>query len=281
MRRIALAALALAVMAKSAVCAGYSLLNVGIDYLNQERYSDAVIWLDKAIAAGDLNPDQLHIAYVDRGVAYSMQQQPDRAASDFTSALAIVPDDLQTVAKRASAYIEANQTDKAINDLSDLQKKRPHDVNIVFQRGLLDWEMDHYADAASAFSETFANGNHAYAWLWLQLARLKQGQDLGVYRSETQDIAGMHIKATMQQVWPMPLISFYGGGMDEAAVLTAVQKDGENEGQLCEANFYIAEWRKLHGDATGAKPLMEKAENDCPINYIERHMAKFELRKLS
>jgi len=280
MRRTVLAALAVAMVADSAAGAGYSLLNVGIDYLNQERYSDAIVWLDKAIAAGDLNPDQSHVAYVDRGLAYSMQQQPDKAASDFTSALAIMPDDPQTIAERASAYIEANQPDKAMNDLADLQKKSPHNVSIAFQRGLLDWEMGHYADAGNAFSETLADGNYAYSWLWFQLARLKQGQELSIFRPQTWDIAGLHIKATSQVGWPMPLISFYQGEMDEAAVYSAVQKDGENEGRLCEANFYIAEWRALHGDVTAAKPMMEKAESDCPMNYIERHMAKFELRKL-
>jgi tetratricopeptide (TPR) repeat protein len=280
MKRLVWTAAMLAAMSVPAVSAGYSLLNVGIDYLNQERYADAITWLDKAIAAGDLTPDQMHVAYVDRGAAYALQEQPDKAASDFSAALAISPDDLQTMARRSSSFIASGQSEKAMNDLQELRRRRPHDVGISFQRGLLNWEMGHYPDAADAFGTAVADGSFTYAWLWLQISLLKQGQSMTTFRGPDVDIAGYHIRAIQRFGWPDTLISFYRGEKDETAVFDAIKKDGENESNLCEANFYIAEWRILHGNTPSAKPLMEKAASDCPKAYIERHMAKFELGKL-
>ena len=57
-----LAALLLASGVSPAAAAGFSDLNVGISLFNDGRYGDAIAYFDKAIAAGDLVPDQMHVA---------------------------------------------------------------------------------------------------------------------------------------------------------------------------------------------------------------------------
>jgi hypothetical protein len=52
------------------------------------------------------------------------------------------------------------------------------------------------------------------------------------------------------------------------------------DSQNCEAFFYSAEWRLIHGDAAGAKPMLQKAVSQCPKDKIEPLMARYELVKL-
>lgn len=280
MRTVALLTVILAVCTGSARGTGYDFLNVGIDYYNQERYADAVIWLDKAIAAGDLVPDQQHVALVDRGVSHAALGHNDPAIADFTAALAIQPDEMLVLANRSFAYVAAGQPDKALEDLSLLQKKKPNDDLIGFQAGLVNWQLGRYKAAAASFTPAAENDGNPYAWLWLQLANVKLGQPITPFHLNNYAVAGVHIrKADPRYVWPGPILSLFAGEKGEDSVITAVKTQGNSEGAACEANFYLAEWRKLHGDAEGAAPLMARAAAECPNGYIELPMAKFEMRK--
>src|ERR1700742_2629297 len=93
MKTGALAMLVLAASTMQGVSAGYGLLNIGLDRFNQEQYAGAISLFDKAIAAGDLKPDQLHVAHLDRGIALARLGQAEKAVSDYEAALAIRPDD--------------------------------------------------------------------------------------------------------------------------------------------------------------------------------------------
>jgi lipoprotein NlpI len=278
MKKIVLAMLTLAVGAAPAVGAGYNLLNVGIDFFNQERYTEAITWLDKAIAAGDLSPDQLHVAHMDRGIAYSQTDQPEKAITDFDAAIAIRPDDALTIENRAFAYVAADHPDKALLDLVALKKSAPDNVSFDIARGLVDWQLGRYDDAAAAFSPMAEYGYYS-AWLWLQLANIKQGKPVTIYSVRVPSGGGIY-RQGIPYDWPGPLMSFYFGNQSEDDVLNAVNGKSESEASVCEANFYLAEWHLVHGDSAGAKSMMQKAAEDCPRNYIEWRMAKFELKNL-
>jgi len=73
-------------------------------------------------------------------------------------------------------------------------------------------------------------------------------------------------------------VDLYRGKKDEARVLEDVKSYGDS--QNCEAIFYIAEWRLVRGDRAGAKPMLQKAVNDCPKTSVEPLMAQQELGKL-
>jgi lipoprotein NlpI len=263
-----------------AICAGYDNLNVGIDYLNQGRDADAITWLDKALAAADLVPDQVAVARMDRGIAYTNSGEPQKAIADFTAALAIRPGDFILLSDRSFAYVATNQPDKALADIATLQTSKPANVGLSFQRGLVEWQIGRYGDAETSFAKA-ADIGQPFAWLWQQIALLKQGKAISIYHeAEFTDVFGRHYKISAKNGWPTPVISFYSGAHGEDTVLSALGQENVSAGMTCEGNFYVAEWRLLHGDKAGAKPLMEKAAGDCPAEYIEQRMAKFELEKL-
>lgn len=260
--------------------AGYNELNAGISYLNQGRYADAVTWLDKAIAGDDLLPDQLHVAHVDRGRAHARLRNPEKAISDFSAALAIRPGEVLTLTERAFAFVAVNQADKALSDLSMLQAKRPNDVYLNFELGLVNWQLDRYEQARAAFERASNDSGQAYAWLWLQIANIKQSKPATPFRGPKFSVAGMHMRGNLKIGWPDAIISYYGGDGNEADVLQAAKDAGETAGVVCEANFYLAQLRILRGDEPGARPMMERAAKDCPEEYIEYRMAHFEAARL-
>lgn len=279
MQKPALAAVLWAASAIPAICAGYNNLNVGIDYLNQGRDADAITWLDKALVAGDLVPDQIAVAHMDRGIAYTNSGEPEKAIADFTAALAIRPGDFMLLSDRSFAYVSANQPNKALADIATLQASKPANIGLSFQRGLVEWQIGRYGDAQTAFAKA-ADAGQSYGWLWQQIATLKQGGTVAPYRPPQFDVVGLHYKGQAQNGWPDQIIALYAGEHDESYVLAALGKADASAGMTCEGNFYVAEWRILHGDKAGGKTLMEKAASDCPAEYVEHRMAKFELEKL-
>ena len=82
--------------------------------------------------------------------------------------------------------------------------------------------------------------------------------------------------------WPLPLIQFYLGKLSETEVRrAALSPDSWTErGQRCEADFYIGEWRLLHGDRSAARQLFERALAECPIYFIEYEILPVELKRL-
>lgn len=278
MKKIAIATLLVAVWAGSASADGFNFLNVGIDLLNQQRYADAVTWFDKALAAGDLNPDQTHVAHLDRGQAYIQLKQPADAASDFTAALAIHPNDLDIQIERSFAYVDAGQVEKASDDLAAAQIGASKNPWVVFYRGLVEWELGRYPAASEAFS-FLADKGYTDAWQWLQLANIKQGK-AGTNFAGLSLVDGSKYTSGIPYQWPGPLMSFYAGKKSEEDVLKSMKDDYASQSTECEGNFYLGEWHLVHGDAAGAKLLLQKTVNACSAENIEWRMAGFELKKL-
>jgi tetratricopeptide (TPR) repeat protein len=268
----------LAGWAGSASADGFSSLNVGIDYLNQRRFDDAVTWLNKAIAAKDLNPDQMHLAYVDLGQAHAQLKQPQVAVEDFTAALAIRPDDLSAQVERSFAYLAAGQSQRAMDDMTAAPVGTSKIPRIIFDRGLMAWEMERYPDAAAAFSE-LADKGYYDGWFWLQLANIKQNKAVTKY-SGVHLADGSIVISGIPYRWPGPAMSLYAGDKTESDVLNAMESDFASRNTECQGNFYLGAWRLVHGDAAGAKPLLQKAVDVCEKGNVEERMAVFELKKL-
>lgn len=267
MRRSYLAAVFVALTFHAAAGAGYDSLNFGIQLANDEAWDEAILWLGKALNAGDLLPDQMRAAYYNRAKAYAASGRPGAAIPDFNAALAFTPDDVQILTERAFAYVADGHGDQALADLQKVHQRRPKNIRINYLIGVVNWTLSRTDDAAAAFAEAMKESNSQYAWLWLKLSDTKR-------KSETADA---HIP-TDTYYWPGPLVDLYRDKKDEADVLDRVKEYGDS--QNCEAVFFIAEWRLIHGDTADAKPMLQKAVSDCPKDNTEALLARLELGKL-
>jgi lipoprotein NlpI len=135
------------------------------------------------------------------------------------------------------------------------------------------WELGQAADAEDNFSYATTDGSgNIYAWLWLSLSQARQGKDASRRSLPEFD----------RKKWPAPIVSLYLGEADQDAVFAAASTGSPEaiQGQVCEANFYLGEWRLQHNDRAGAKPLIDKAARDCPTGFVEWSPAQMELANL-
>ena len=266
MKKIALAAVMLAAAAAPGFGASYDDLNVAISYLNLDKYDDAIVWLDKAVADGDLIPDHLRVAHLARGFAYIGKGDGQKALDAFTAAIATQPDDLTAYQERISIYLANNMLEKAVADFDTLNRLRPHDYATVMSIGRLNWYLDRPDASAIAFADFPTDYR---AWLWLQLARIR-------LRKPVDDLPAGIIPASP---WPAPAVRFYHGDMSESEMLSAAANSKDIG--ICEGNLFAAMWRRVHDDPSGAKPLFEAATNTCKKDTNNWAAAKRQLDKLN
>lgn len=270
MKKIALAISALAAFSAPAMAAGYPFLNAAISYTNQGRPSDAIIWFDKAIEAGDLVPDQMRAAYYGRGTAQLIQEKFAEAAVSFTAALAVKPGDGPSSRNRAFAYLALGEFEKAFPDLKNAHLKYPDDLFIDFQTGLAAWRLANYREAKTVFARL--TSREPTAWFWTQLTNAKLGMPIDSVPTEIVNLPD----------WPNPIKALYVGAIDGEAVLKAQRESPSAAVKACDANFYVGAWRLAHGEAAG-QALMLKAAEVCTWdgNSNEKSMAIFEVSKLA
>jgi lipoprotein NlpI len=75
-------------------------------------------------------------------------------------------------------------------------------------------------------------------------------------------------------------MSLYAGNQTEDDVLKAMENDFASQSMECQGDFYLGAWRLVHGDAGGAKSLLQKAVKACHAGNVEGRMAAFELKNL-
>jgi tetratricopeptide (TPR) repeat protein len=265
MKKIALATLLLAASASPGFCAGYDDLNAAISYFNQAQYDNAITWFDKALAAGDLIPDQVRIAHLDRGDAYMHKGNGQKGLEDFTAAIAAKPDDPMVYRNRAAIYIALNERAKALADFEKLRELRPRNLNTLMNIGWLNWQVGNIEEAAKDF-KFFALIDH-YSWLWLQLANVRLGRPMDDF---SEDVAS--------RKWPGQVARFFRGHLSESDVLEAAAATGGAD-SICAGNILTGLWRVVHGDQAGAAPLFQAAKTKCPSTSTYQHIADSELEK--
>jgi lipoprotein NlpI len=82
--------------------------------------------------------------------------------------------------------------------------------------------------------------------------------------------------ALLSKKWPYAAIELYLGARPPAAALKAAG----NADEICEAHYYIGQWRLLTGDRQAAIKELITAATTCPREFIEYRAALAELKRL-
>jgi len=302
MKKIALAALLLAAGTAGTLASSYDDLNAGIQHYNQGQWEAAIGAFDKALAANDLVPDLKFIALYDRATSRTGLGQLDPAIADYTSALALRPNEAQVLVDRSSVYFRSGKFEQAGPDIERLIVLRPTFAHAYGLRallnvrrgaleqsrqdfktsvklapenirnlsfGIVNWLVGEVDRADDIFSDLAGRGtNKTYAWLWYALTQARLGKDVPQHALPDIDLAA----------WPGPIIKFFLGKAPQDSVFAAADR-GEasaRDGQICEANFYVGEWLVQHHDQAAAKPLLDKAAAGCPTGFLEWMPAQFD-----
>jgi tetratricopeptide (TPR) repeat protein len=109
--------------------------NRGDEYSNNGNYELAVVEFTKAMER-ETNQEQLAILYYYRGFAYYNKGDLQNAISDFSSALAIRPDESRSYLMRGVGYATNEEYELAVKDFTQAIQIDPEGANAYYDRGL-------------------------------------------------------------------------------------------------------------------------------------------------
>ena len=225
-----------------------------------------------ALEAGGLTADQQRRAHLGRAEAYYLTGDCAKAVADFDSGIAQSPENVAGYLGRAEAKL--CQGDRSALADADMVVTYDPGSTSYAARGRVHWTFGEFGAAAEDFTQAYADGNDdSYDLLWFALSAARAG---------TMDGDAFAAKASHDHSdWPGPILSlFLNRPGAEADIRKAVAKDtNQIHPRQCEADFYMGEWRLAHGDIAVAKTLLQKAAEECPVQFIERMAAKVELAR--
>jgi lipoprotein NlpI len=209
-----------------------------------------------------------------RGNAYKGKGDLDHAISDYNEAIRLSPNSGNGYHYRGNAYEAKGDFERALDDFNAVIRLHPEYVLGYLERGRINLYCSLLDNAQSDFEHAISlDPTSAYAALWLELARRRNNLSSNLAKATEQ--------LDMTQ-WPAPVLRLFVGEATPTAVLAAANdaNPATQRGQVCEANFFIAEWNLLQGATEDATRLFRLAISDCPRNYIEWNAGNAELSRL-
>lgn len=162
-------------------------------YSKKEDYDKAIADYTEIIR---LDPESAK-AYINRGLAYYLNNEYDKAIADYNEAIRLDPESAEPYSHRALVYywkgdydktiadyteaIQLNPKNKAIADLTEALRLNPENAETYIERGWVYWEVYDYDKAIADFTEAIrldAKNAEAYA-----------GRGLAYYMKEDYDKA--------------------------------------------------------------------------------------------
>jgi lipoprotein NlpI len=221
----------------------------------------------------------LGVTYNNRGNAWGIAGQYDKAIADFDEAIRLNPQDAPTYGTRGYAWYRKGDYDRAIADYGEAIRLNPLRADYYFVRGYTQFWLGRFAASFPDLTDSLRlNPNQSYAIIWRYLAQSRSGEP-ELAKSELSEKLGALDKAK----WPAPVIDFLLGKIDPDALLKAAEHPDAKtrRGQVCEAEFYIGEWHLLNLRHKEANVLLSRAEKNCPKGFVEYDGAVAELRRMA
>ena len=242
----------------------------GISYDAKGDYDRAIEDFSKAIGLNSGNAT----LFINRGNAYKGKGDLDHAITDYNEAIRLNPKSGNGYHYRGNAYEAKGEFDRALVDFNAVIRLHPKYLPGFLERGRIYLYCGQLDNAQSDFEHSISiDPTSAYAALWLDLTRRRHNLPSNLLKATEQ--------LDMTQ-WPMPVLRLFLGQATPTMVHAAANDANPTirRGQICEANFFIAEWMLLRGDTEEAMRLYRLAVSDCPRNYLEWNAANAELSRL-
>ncbi len=182
MKSFRLAYVLTAAAISGAAASGFSDFNAAINARNDHDRQDVIRYMSRALAAPDLPQHLRATAFYDRAAAYAANKQDELAIADYTSALALAPDDYNALVERGSLYEDKKQYDLARADFAAAIKRRPDLLLGYASHAQTNLDEKKYDDAIKDYNDG--------------LVVSPDDLDLIVLRGETLRLAGRYDEAT-------------------------------------------------------------------------------------
>jgi predicted aspartyl protease/tetratricopeptide (TPR) repeat protein len=215
-------------------------------------------------------------------VALGMRMEVRAALKDAEGALAdseaAIANGLRTAQMYVSrANLRRMQGDdgRAIEEYAQALKLDPRHVGALRSMGQRLFHAGRFEAAEESFSKAIAIRANGFDAIWLSLSRTRRGLDGNA-------VLDQELAKLKPGEWPGPSCSTCWADSIATRFLAAAASPDEQtrRNQVCEARYYMAERLIAGGNTSEARPLLEKARDECPPSFIEYDGALAELRKL-
>lgn len=228
-----------------------------------------------AIALGRWRGRELAWAFYDRGVAYFLKDELERALSNCNEAIRLDLKYANAYLCRGMVFLRKGEHERALSDFSETIRLTPKNALAYANRGVTWLYHGSATKALADFNQAAELDPKNADWaLWLDIAAQRNG------------VASRLSTATVRldmTVWPGPVIRMYLGQLSPDAVRAAAE-DAEpvkRKNRLCEAAFYTGAFLLRQNSKTEATRLFRLAANDCPRNFTDwAAFARAELKAL-
>ena len=224
---------------------------------------------NKTINSGRFHGAALAQRYWERGLQYARLGQYDHAVSDYSSAIELNPQLVDTRIDRAIGYARLEQYNQAYAELNTVVQHHPDNLRAYLTRGTLSFLVGKYDQAAADFKRYLQlNPNDIYRMLWLYLSEKYHNRDA------VSDVAQFSTKVNLDE-WPGAILKLYLGEVDADTVIEALSKGAPNMqiGNACEAYYYLGQYYLLQNDRRTALELFNKAVATNAKAYVEYEFA--------
>ena len=167
----------------------------------QGRLAEAISKYDTVIG---LTPD-FGLAYTNRGRAYIVLRQYDKAVKDLDEAIRLDPDDAIARSNRGLAYWRQGHSDRALDELNEAISLDPNLAFAYVDRGMIYGEMGEYERAKSEFDAALKiNPRFALAYYNRAIAHTSLGNDAAavedVERAVKMGVRRSQIEAVIEEI---------------------------------------------------------------------------------
>jgi lipoprotein NlpI len=238
----------------------------------------AVQSLSGQIAAG-MRGTELAQALVSRAIAYSNMERLSQALQDLARAVQADPALPVAYLTRGQVYTKLGRYDEALADFERAGKLDPESAALARSRGHARFLRGDFRAAQADFRravELSRDEDQLHALIWLYFASARLGGDARAV------VEAVPADADPSQ-WPGPaLMLLLGQATPEEMLAGAWSFDRKAEVlNLCEAYFFLGQYRLLAGDRDGARRAFQDAVATGAKHYLEYSSSKIELGRLA
>ena len=239
--------------------------NLGTVLMNQDQYEQAADAYKTALSQNPNNENALQNVVL----AYVALQDASSAVTVIDKLLAKTPPRPKIYCERATARFHMREIARAVEDCNHALRLDAKFAQAYWLRGVLHLADGRYVDAIqdlerSARDRRYAAYAAVYSWI-AQARKTTQGESVAPPRW----VAG----EKFPDPWESAMVAFVNGDINSESFLNSAR----NDGQKCEAYFYIAERVRHEVGPEAARTWYERCVKTGESGFFEFRLATWEL----
>jgi tetratricopeptide (TPR) repeat protein len=287
----------------------YTRVRHGLLWRDKGDLARALADFEQAIALRPRDPDALGAndprPELARGEALRDSERADDARAAIDAVIKRLPDYAPGYQQRALIELTAlGDAKSAAEDFAAaVEKGFSHRYNsMILNLGIAEAERQFHLEQTPTDNRPMLAADVPFypaidfLLIWRRIARLRAGLPdpdyaadllrLGLFSPDGKDLTGIPVRTNINRrvIWPYQLVALFADQTTPAfvrAAAAATPGDFARRQRVCEANFYIAEYRLTHNDAAQARAQLQAAVDSCTPGASEAAFARAELQHAS